>query len=186
MTRRSCRGSGSFFCLFAWLIQLIRRQRAGDAEAVEALLGPLVVGGSGADPSRVEKALFQLGLVRFDRRDWAGARTAFGRIVDEWPAGPLRQRARFWQAEAAFQAPLALAGALFSTPFGPSAVAGGARAVVRNMPLVLLLALIAFLFWPADERSEAEIVAEDDPQPAPEPNGAYRGAHNGLYGERAA
>ena len=88
----------------ARLILAESAHRTGDAEAVEALLTPIVAEGSPADAARQEKALFQLGLARFDRRDWAGAREAFGRISSEFPESPMASRAGFWQAEAAFQA----------------------------------------------------------------------------------
>lgn len=57
--------------------------------------------------------------------------------------------------QAAVQAPLALLGALFSTPLGPSASLGMVRAAGRNLPLIALLGLIVLLFWPRDADSEA-------------------------------
>jgi len=93
-------------------------------------------------------------------------------------------------AQALMQAPLALAGALASTPLGPKALANGAKLIVRNLPLVVLLGLIAFLFWPtqpsaaqADQDQEGD---EHPPAPVPEANGAYRPKGNGLHRERAA
>lgn len=66
-------------------------------------------------------------------------------------------------AQVAAQAPLALLGALLSTPFGPGTLAGGAKMIARNIPLVVLLAAIAFLFWPttAEQPAAAEADATD-------------------------
>ena len=58
-------------------------------------------------------------------------------------------------AQAAVQAPLALLGALFASPAGPAALAGGAKMLARNIPLVVLLVLIGMLFWPTGERAAA-------------------------------
>jgi hypothetical protein len=58
--------------------------------------------------------------------------------------------------QAATQLPLAVLGTLMTTPFGPSAAASGARLLARNFPLVLLLVLIGFLFWPTPRTSEGE------------------------------
>jgi hypothetical protein len=82
--------------------------------------------------------------------------------------------------QAAMQAPLALLGALFSTPAGPSALAGGARMIVRNMPLVVLLALLALLFWPSETTEE-----ESQEVPVGKPNGLHSSASNGLHREAA-
>lgn len=51
-------------------------------------------------------------------------------------------------AQAAVQLPIALLGALFSSPVGASATLGGAKVLGRNIPLVVLIALIGMLFWP--------------------------------------
>src|ERR1700674_4353053 len=74
-------------------------------------------------------------------------------------------------AQAAAQAPLALLGALISTPLGPSTVAGGMKMVVRNIPLVVLLALIALLFWPSEQASE--VADLDAPDLGTKPNDAH-------------
>lgn len=88
-------------------------------------------------------------------------------------------------AQAAAQAPLALLGALFASPAGPSALAGGAKVVARNIPLVVLLALIALLFWPAgDKAGETSDAKPEDLRPG-KPNGAHGGAPNGLHHEAA-
>ena len=87
-------------------------------------------------------------------------------------------------AQAAVQAPLALVGALLSTPVGPKALVGGAKAALRNLPLVVLLALMALLFWPTEKSdATAEEQDEDDIPPIPEPNGAYRSRGNGFHHE---
>jgi len=90
-------------------------------------------------------------------------------------------------AEAALQAPLALAGALLSTPLGPKGLAGAAKAILRNLPLVVLLGLIALLFWPLEPgaATEDQEVGEEPPPP-PEANGAYRPKGNGFHQDRVA
>lgn len=76
-------------------------------------------------------------------------------------------------AQAAVQLPLALLGTLLTTPMGPGVAAGGAKMVVRHLPLVLLLAVIGLLFWPsADESAESETAgppedSKDSAEPAP-------------------
>jgi hypothetical protein len=73
-------------------------------------------------------------------------------------------------AQAAVQLPLALLGTLLTTPIGPGVAAGGAKMVVRHLPLVLLLAVIGLLFWTsADESAESETAEphEDSAEPAP-------------------
>jgi len=87
-------------------------------------------------------------------------------------------------AQAAVQLPLALLGTLLTTPMGPGVAAGGAKMLLRNLPLVLLAAVIALLFWPsvqkpdaADETAEpADDVADLDPRRWQEPNGVDRHA----------
>jgi hypothetical protein len=79
-------------------------------------------------------------------------------------------------AAAAVQVPLALLGALFSSPAGPSSVLSLARVLGRNLPLVLMLVALGVLFWP---KSAEETIADEDAADdavAPEirrPNGAY-------------
>jgi hypothetical protein len=70
-------------------------------------------------------------------------------------------------AQAAVQLPLALLGTLLTTPMGPGVAAGGAKMVVRHLPLVLLLAVIGLLFWPSDEPAETETAEphEDSGEP---------------------
>src|SRR5262245_44739988 len=55
--------------------------------------------------------------------------------------------------EAAVQAPMALLGAFFATPAGASSAIGLARRLVgRNLPLLVLLAIIGLLLlWPSEE-----------------------------------
>ena len=84
-------------------------------------------------------------------------------------------------AQAAVQAPLALLATLLASPPGPAALAGGAKMLLRNIPLVVLLALIGFLFWPRGETAEAEGEDLGDGKP----NGAYGPVPNGLHREAA-
>jgi hypothetical protein len=58
--------------------------------------------------------------------------------------------------QVAEQAPLALLGALLSTPFGPSALAGGAKMLARNIPLVVLIAVLGLLLWSSKSESDAD------------------------------
>ena len=80
-------------------------------------------------------------------------------------------------AAAAAQIPLALLGALFNSPAGPSSVMSLARVLGRNLPLVLMLVAMGVLFWPkSTEETMAEEDAADDPihPESLRPNGAYR------------
>ncbi len=54
-------------------------------------------------------------------------------------------------SQAMAQAPLALLGALFTTPGGATSALKVAQLLGRNFPLVLLLVLICGLFWPTRE-----------------------------------
>jgi hypothetical protein len=66
-------------------------------------------------------------------------------------------------AQAAVQLPLALLGTLLTTPLGPGVAASGAKMVARNLPLVVLIAIIGLLFWPsANNPSEEEAVEPSD------------------------
>jgi hypothetical protein len=85
-------------------------------------------------------------------------------------------------AQAAAQVPLALLGALLSTPLGPSTVSKAASVLARNIPLVVLLAVIALLFWPSEPATEESDVDE----PRVRPNGAAPAAPDGLHHEAAA
>jgi len=70
-------------------------------------------------------------------------------------------------AEAATQAPLAMLGALSALPVGPASFMPAMRLLARNLPLVVLLALIALLFWPTEtEAAGAEQRAPDDDEEA--------------------
>lgn len=83
-------------------------------------------------------------------------------------------------AQAAVQLPLALLGTLLTSPMGPGAAAGGAKMVVRHLPLVLLIALIGLLFWPsADEPAEGE-VAEPNEDTAASNQPEWQPARNGV------
>jgi hypothetical protein len=93
-------------------------------------------------------------------------------------------------AQAAVQVPLALLGTLLTTPLGPGAAVGGAKILGRNLPLVLLLALLALLFWPtrANEAAVANTSAdtsEEGEGSAEAGNGQWQHAPNGAH-RRAA
>ena len=80
-------------------------------------------------------------------------------------------------AQAMVQAPLALLGALISSPGGAAGAFKVARVLGRNLPLVLLRVMIGALFWPT-ESQDAKVSAEgaeDGPaehtSAEPRPNG---------------
>ncbi len=58
--------------------------------------------------------------------------------------------------QAAVQLPIAMLGALFSSPVGATAALGGVKMLGRNIPLVVLIALIGMLFWPAEPAAHAD------------------------------
>jgi len=71
-------------------------------------------------------------------------------------------------AQAAVQMPLAVLGALFSMSGGAPAAVGGAKMLVRNLPLVVLLVLISLLFWPNEstaDQEESELGMPDGSRP---------------------
>jgi hypothetical protein len=67
-------------------------------------------------------------------------------------------------SQAMAQAPLALLGALFTTPGGATSALKVAQLLGRNFPLVLLLVMIGALFWPNAEK-EVGSVDEVEGQP---------------------
>jgi hypothetical protein len=80
-------------------------------------------------------------------------------------------------AAAAVQIPLALLGALFSSPGGSISVMSLARVLGRNLPLVLMVVALGVLFWPKSaEETMANEDAADDALDSEilRPNGAYR------------
>ena len=87
-------------------------------------------------------------------------------------------------AAAAAQIPLALLGALFSSAAGPSSVLGAGRAIGRHLPLVLLGAAVAVLFWP---KSDAETGQNADDAQGIDPARSHaNGAdHTGAFHEAA-
>ena len=64
-------------------------------------------------------------------------------------------------AQAMVQTPIALLGALFAMPGGPTTGLGLVRLLSRNLPLVILLAGIAALFWPKTPADQPSDVDED-------------------------
>jgi hypothetical protein len=74
-------------------------------------------------------------------------------------------------AQAMIEAPLALLGALFTTPEGVASALKLFRILARNFPLVLLLVMIGALFWPT---SQSDAVAEPKRRPnGPSPADTY-------------
>ena len=85
-------------------------------------------------------------------------------------------------AQALMQAPLALVGGLLSMLLGPKSVANGAKLILRNLPLVVLLGLIALLFWPTQPTAaegDQDQGEEQHPGSEPDANGTYRPKGNG-------
>jgi hypothetical protein len=70
-------------------------------------------------------------------------------------------------AQAIAQTPIALLGALMTTPGGATPALGVARLLGRNFPLVLLLVMIGALFWP-----NSQPPTDEDADIAPMPNGS--------------
>ena len=64
-------------------------------------------------------------------------------------------------AQAMVQTPIALLGALFTTPGGATSALSVARLLGRNFPLVLLLVMIGALFWPTKEELPVDEDAGD-------------------------
>lgn len=87
-------------------------------------------------------------------------------------------------AQATLEAALALIAAGLATPLGRDMVAAGAKMAARNMPLIILLVLMAFLFWPIESASETPDL-EDEATRTPRPNGADRSSSNDMHHEVA-
>jgi hypothetical protein len=71
-------------------------------------------------------------------------------------------------AQAIVQTPVAVLGALLTTPGGATSALSVARLLGRNFPLVLLLVMIGALFWPTDEAAPPD----DQVDASRRPNGA--------------
>ena len=67
-------------------------------------------------------------------------------------------------AAAMAQAPLALLGALFTMPGGPSMALGGVRLVARNLPLVVMLVALWALFWPTASGADESEPTDNRPR----------------------
>lgn len=78
-------------------------------------------------------------------------------------------------AQAIVQAPVALLGALFTTPGGATSAFRAARLLGRNLPLVLLLVMMGALFWPAPDADgeEAQIDAAGGRANGVQPSDVY-------------
>jgi hypothetical protein len=73
--------------------------------------------------------------------------------------------------QAALQLPLALVGTLATSSLGPSAAVGGAKLLARNLPLVVMLLIIGYLFWSDKQgkpQTEGDIADGEAPGSAPE------------------
>ena len=74
-------------------------------------------------------------------------------------------------AQALTQAPVALIGALLTSPGGATTALKVARILGRNFPLVLLLVMIGALFWPSQTPAEDASRQADAPEAERKPNG---------------
>jgi hypothetical protein len=70
--------------------------------------------------------------------------------------------------QAITKAPIALLGALFTSPGGATSALKVAQIFGRNFPLVLLLVMIGALFWPTEEAGRLD----GDAEGARKPNGS--------------
>jgi hypothetical protein len=84
-------------------------------------------------------------------------------------------------AQAAAQLPIAMLGALFTSPVGPSAAVGGIKMMGRNIPLVVLLVLLGMLFWPTKPEGEAEEQVAETYRP----NGSHPPTYPDVHNEAA-
>jgi hypothetical protein len=85
-------------------------------------------------------------------------------------------------AQAAAQLPLALLGSLLTTPMGPNVAAGGAKMLLRNLPLALLIAIIGLLLWKSGNSAQpedSEGMASEEADPVA-PVASYQQTPNGV------
>lgn len=133
---------------------------AGDLERAETLLEPLLGSGASVDPALRQSALFRMGLVRFDRQDWSGAMRHFDRLTGDYPESSLAPKARFWSAEAAFQAGDAKAAeSIFATILADGAAAEEWRSTARLRHVESLIALGRWV----DALTEADALKAAEP-----------------------
>ena len=104
-----------------------------------------------------------------------------GREIAERRAAEL-DAARAASTRAAAQAPMMLLGALLSTSVGPGVVAGGAKALLRNLPLVALTGLIALLL---KTKPATETAGADSTNINSKSNGAYSASPDDVHHEAA-
>lgn len=104
-----------------------------------------------------------------------------GREIAERRAAELAA-AHAASARAAAQAPMMLLGALLSTSVGPGVVAGSAKMLARNLPLVALAGLIALLMKSTTPSAET---AADSTSAGGKSNGAHPPLPDDLRHEAA-
>lgn len=79
-------------------------------------------------------------------------------------------------SDVAMQAPLALLGALLTSPGGPSSALSIVKLLARNLPLVVLLGVLGALLWPSSSPTESEGETEAEAPDAGhshKPNGSH-------------
>jgi TolA-binding protein len=131
-------------------------QRAGKLDEAEAMLAPVVAPDAAFAPETVAAARLRLGLIRADRRDWAGTIKEMDALLALRPDGPLAVKARFWKAEAALQSgDAAAAEAAFAALIAPP-TAEGAPAWLDTARLRHVESLVLLRRWaPALEAADA-------------------------------
>ncbi len=112
-------------------------------EKVTPLLAPVVAAGSKARPMLVQSSLYRLGRAQAEAQDWRASGSTFARLAKEFPDGPYRREAAFWQSESAFQAGDAKAAepgfaALLAEPAAPSDPEGLVRTAKRRRAQALV------------------------------------------------
>ncbi|MBX6313443.1 MAG: tetratricopeptide repeat protein [Isosphaeraceae bacterium] len=137
---------------------------AKDYAKVAHWLEPLVAEGSKGDPALIQAALFRLGRARFDEgKDWTAAAQLFDRLATEFPEGKLRAKARFWKAEAEFQAgDVAAAEAGFAAIIANPPTEAEDRAWVPTARLRLLQSQILAEHW-REALTTADALKADQP-----------------------
>lgn len=135
---------------------------AHQLDEAQKLLEAVVAAKPPATPELMQSALFRLGLIHFDRRDWQEATSRFQRLIREFPTGPFFAKAQFWAAETALQSGDAKTAepafdALVKGPKPPGADDWMPTARLRHIE-----SLVALERW-ADALKEADAFKADSP-----------------------
>ena len=135
------------------------------------LLTPLVAPGAETRPELVERALYRIGRVEVDRRDWTAAATLLDRLIQDYPASSFGREARFWRAEVAFQAgDSATAATGFTALIDEPAAATDPQGMIGTARGRLAQVAVQQNRW-ADALSAADAWASSVPDPRADPIG---------------